>query len=432
MQIPDLYKLFQDHPLVSVDSRKPVKNGIFFALKGENFNGNRFVKDAIHSGCAYAVTDELPDCLDKRIILVDDALQTLQELANYHRKKLGIPIVAITGSNGKTTTKELITRVLEKKFKLTSTPGNLNNHVGVPLTLLGMNENTELGVVEMGANHIGEIFNLCKIAEPDFGIITNIGKAHLEGFGSLEGVKIGKGELYKYLIENNGRIFIHWDNDILRELVNEKDIHLYRYGTSDDCDCIGWITSEAGNLSLQCYSRDLKKKFDVSTNLYGTYNFENALCAISVGLFFKVPVKEILEAIVSYESQNSRSQVIVTERNSIVMDAYNSNPTSLRIAIDEFMKQGFENKVFIIGDMFEMGNYSHKEHFEILELLETLKDVHYLLVGSEFHQLGSEKHLTFDKVESLNEYLEKNPLSGKTILIKGSRGVQLEKCLPYL
>lgn len=432
MQIPDLYKLFLDHPLISVDSRKPLKNGIFFALKGENFNGNKFAEDALNSGCAYAVTDELTDCLDKRIILVDDALQTLQELANYHRKKLRIPILAITGSNGKTTTKELITRVLEKKFEVTSTYGNLNNHVGVPLTLLRMNENTEFGIVEMGANHIGEIKNLCEIAEPDFGIITNIGRAHLEGFGSLEGVKIGKGELYQYLIEKKGRIFIHWDNGILRELVNEKDINLYKYGTTDDSDCIGGITSKTGNLAFGFYSRDLKKKFNVSTSLYGAYNFENALCAISVGLFFEVRVEGILEAIESYESRNSRSQVIVTDTNSIVMDAYNSNPTSLKIAIDEFITQGFDNKVFIIGDMFEMGNYSRQEHLEILELLENMKDVEYLLVGSEFYQFASEYHLAFENVDKLNEYLERNPLSGKTILIKGSRGVQLEKCLPYL
>ncbi len=432
MQISDLYKLFLQFPSITIDSRKPQANSLFFALKGEKFNGNQFALDALNAGCAYAIVDELTEVIDRRIIMVDNCLDTLQQLASYHRKKIGVPVLAITGSNGKTTTKELIARVLEKKFSLIYTEGNLNNHIGVPLTLLRLNRSAEFAIIEMGANHIGEIGALCRIADPHYAIITNIGKAHLEGFGSPEGVKIAKGEMYKYAMENEGRIFIHWDNPVLRELVDGKNAALFKYGTGDECDCMGGIESEGEMLKFGFYHAESGKRYSVSTQLFGRYNFENALCACAIGTFFRIAPTKIVEAIESYEPKNNRSQFIRTGRNNIVMDAYNANPTSMKIAIEEFLRTMEKEKVLILGDMFEMGDYSSQEHQAIIDLIDRIGGVECLLVGKDFSEAASGRFKSFIDVNEINTYLARYPMSGKTILIKGSRGVQLEKCLPFL
>ncbi len=432
MQIHEIYKVYLQHPIVTTDSRNPSQNSIFIALKGAKFNGNHFALDALNAGCSYAIVDELPEFVDYRIILVDNCLETLQELANYHRCQLGLPVIAITGSNGKTTTKELISRVLERKFKIIATSGNLNNHIGVPLTLLSLKKDTELAVVEMGANHIGEIKELCEIAEPDFGVITNIGKAHLEGFGSPAGVVKAKNELYNHLINADGTVFVNWNNPILKNLLIDFKVRLYKYGASDDCDCMGGIESTAGPLTFGFYHAETNKKYSVSTNLFGSYNFENALCAVAVGMFFKVPPIDIIDALELYEPKNNRSQLIKTLHNQIVMDAYNANPSSLRAAIEEFSKQEIADKVFILGDMFEMGDYSEMEHEAILTLLDSLTGIECILVGIEFIKTAKGRYLSFPNVESLIAHLQVNPFKQKNILIKGSRGVQLEKCLDFL
>lgn len=432
MQIIDLYKIFLRYPKISTDSRNPVPDSLFFALKGESFNGNRFALDALKAGCAYAIVDEFTEEIHPRVIIVDDCIQTLQELAAYHRKKTGIPVLAITGSNGKTTTKELLSKVLATQFNLISTEGNLNNHIGVPLTLLRISRETEIAVIEMGANHIGEIAVLCRIADPDYAVITNIGKAHLEGFGSPEGVKKAKGEMYEYIIKTKGRIFINWDNPILRSLVDKKQVDLFKYGTSDECECMGGIESVSGELKFGFYHSDTRERYSVSTRIFGGYNFENALCACAVGTFFRIPPKEIVTAIESYEPKNNRSQCIQTKRNFIVMDAYNANPTSMKIAIEEFMREKRPNQVMILGDMFEMGEYSSIEHESIIKIIDNLEEVECFLVGSCFQKAAGGRHKSFLNVRDLIAYLETSPLNGRNILIKGSRGVQLEKCLEHL
>ena len=432
MQIQELYKIFLKYPFLTTDSRNPVKNSIFIALKGEKFNGNHFADAALNAGCSYVIVDELIETVSSRVIMVNNCLETLQELANYHRRKLGIPVLAITGSNGKTTTKELISGVLAKKYRILSTEGNLNNHIGVPLTLLKMTIETEIAVIEMGANHIGEIRRLCEIAEPDYGIITNIGKAHLEGFGSPEGVVKAKGELYQHVVAKEGRIFINWDDKVLRNILKDKEVQLFKYGTSDDCDCMGGIESSSPAMSFGFYHADSKVKFSIATQLFGRYNFDNALCAVAVGIFFKVPPLEIIQSIENYEPRNNRSQILETSSNTIIMDAYNANPSSMRLAIIEFMEQDFSNKVIVLGDMFEMGQYSQKEHLAIIELLNSMTGIECYLVGKEFSEVANEKYKSFNDTENFVIYLKSYPLRGKHILLKGSRGVQLEKCLDYL
>jgi UDP-N-acetylmuramoyl-tripeptide--D-alanyl-D-alanine ligase len=432
MQIQELYNLFLKYPFITTDSRDTFKNSIFIALKGEKFNGNHFADAALNAGCSYVIVDELIETVSSRVIIVDNCLETLQELANYHRNKLGIPVLAITGSNGKTTTKELITGVLAKKYRIISTEGNLNNHIGVPLTLLRMNSETEIAVIEMGANHIGEIHRLCEIAEPDYGIITNIGKAHLEGFGSPEGVVKAKGELYQFIIHKKGRVFINWDDPILRNILKDKEVQLFKYGKSDECDCMGGIESASPALSFGFYHAGTKVRFSAATQLFGAYNFDNALCAVAVGIFFKVPPLEIIRAIEIYEPKNNRSQILETSSNTIIMDAYNANPSSMRLAINEFMGQDFSNKVIVLGDMFEMGQYSRNEHLAIVELLNSTTGIECYLIGKEFSEVATDKYKSFRDTDNFIVYLKSYPLKGKHILLKGSRGVQLEKCLDYL
>ncbi len=414
---------------VSTDSRKIEQGCIFFALKGENFNGNRYASEAIKSGAAYAVIDEEEFASTERTILVDDVLTTLQQLALLHRKKLGIPILGITGTNGKTTTKELIAAVLAEKYKVSFTQGNLNNHIGVPLTLLKMDSNTEFGVVEMGANHPGEIAQLCQIADPDFGIITNVGKAHLEGFGSFEGVIKTKGELYDYMAKKSGVIFYNRNNTYLEEL--GKNIpNRISYGTND--------AGFKGELLDSPPFVHLKVNFPkgvlyINTKLIGNFNFENVLAAACIGNYFEVDPLKIQSAVKNYEPRNNRSQLIVKNNLRIIMDAYNANPTSMKASLDSFAANTPDSAYLILGDMLELGEYSFDEHLSILKTIREKAFQNVFLVGKEFARANQNFDFPcFEKVEDLCQLLEKEPIKNGNVLIKGSRGIKLEKVLEYL
>jgi UDP-N-acetylmuramoyl-tripeptide--D-alanyl-D-alanine ligase len=430
MKIEELYKRFLDYPLISTDTRNIKANSIFFALKGANFDGNEFAEDALKHGAEYAVVDNPPVAKNKKIILVDDALATLQNLASFHREKMGVPVIAVTGTNGKTTTKELVSAVLSKKYETISTKGNLNNHIGVPLTLLGINKNTGIAVVEMGANHPGEIKALCQIAGPDFGLITNIGKAHLEGFGSFEGVKQTKAELYRFIEAKNGKIFINADNPVLDSLAGDK-IEKICYGASGNVFLKGEIIGQSPFLNIRAWFP--KGVLYLNSNLIGNYNFENILAAACVGQYFGVDPLKIQEAIKEYFPGNNRSQLIKKGTNTIIMDAYNANPSSMQASIKNFFTIPGENKYLILGDMLELGKSSAEEHQNIIELLSSLDLKNVFLIGKNFASANfSEPVLSFETTGSCISYLQKNPIKNGLILIKGSRGMQLEKVLEIL
>lgn len=428
-KLEQIYQIFASCKNISIDSRIIKPNSIFFALKGENFDGNKFVKQALDNGCIAAVASDKTLSDDNRVVIVEDTLITLQKLANLHRKKLNIPIIAITGSNGKTTTKELISTVLAQKYRVVSTSGNKNNHIGVPLTLLSMNKTVDIGVVEMGANHIGEIETLCQIAEPNFGLITNIGKAHIEGFGSFEGVIKAKTELYNYLKKYNGIIFYNGDNPILREAIgNSSGIP---YGTNDDFFCKGEY-SEINLHSAVKWKTSTDNGF-AKSNLIGKYNFENILAAIALGNYFGVSGTAIDTAINCYFPRNNRSQLVKTQRNTLIIDCYNANPTSMEAAIMNFYNINEKNKILILGDMFELGDIEVDEHKKILELIDRLKFRRAYLIGKNFKNFEKKyEYFFFNTVEEAIKVLSKHPESGKFILIKGSRGIRLEKTLDYL
>lgn len=440
--IEKLYSLFLKHPIVCTDTRNIKPGSIFFALKGGNFNGNQFAEKAIEMGCAYAVIDEKFPLeeggkgIDAKLFLVDDVLKTLQHLANHHRKQLNIPVIGITGSNGKTTSKELINTVLSKKYKVLATVGNLNNHIGVPLTLLNITKQHEMAIIEMGANHQGEIAELCNIAEPDFGIITNIGKAHLEGFGGIEGVKKGKSELYKYIQSKQGKLFVHADDEVLLELSgsNEK----VTYGTKKLYDIVGAITENKTEfISFQWATRynavDIKKSELISTHLVGIYNYYNLLCAACVGNYFKVDDANINQALIEYTPSNNRSQLHKTKSNTLILDYYNANPSSMSLAIENFANLNHPNKMVILGDMLELGSESEKEHDAILNLLKEKNISNAILVGPLFVAAGKKTNSkTFATSDQAVEFLKQNKITDTTILIKGSRGIKLEKVVEVL
>ncbi|WP_319500895.1 UDP-N-acetylmuramoyl-tripeptide--D-alanyl-D-alanine ligase [uncultured Draconibacterium sp.] len=427
--IETIYGCFLKSTKVSTDSRK-IENGcIFFALKGANFNGNKYAHDALKKGAAYAVVDEAEYATDDKILPVDDVLTTLQQLAHHHRKQLGLPILAITGTNGKTTTKELISTVLAKKFKVSFTQGNLNNHIGVPLTLLAMDKNTEFGVVEMGANHPGEIADLCKIADPDFGIITNIGRAHLEGFGSFEGVIKTKGELYDYLGEKNGVVFYNADNKLLEE-IGEALPKRISYG-KENASFTGETIQSPPFLHVKANFK--KGVLYLNSNLIGDFNFENILAAACIGNYFDVDPLEIQQAIKEYHPTNNRSQLINKGELKIIMDAYNANPTSMAASIESFLENLKGDKYLILGDMLELGEYSEDEHTKIVELIPESLKVSTFLVGKEFSKVNTGEGIkSFIQVDDLCGYLKNEPIKNGNILIKGSRGIQLEKVLDLL
>ena len=429
MEIARLYAIFRDHPIVTTDSRNIPANSIFFSLKGDNFNGNAFAEEALSKGAAYAVIDEPEFETNDRMILVDNALTCLQKLANYHRNQLGLPILAITGTNGKTTTKELITTVLSKKFRVDSTKGNLNNHIGVPLTLLSMDEHTEFGVVEMGANHPGEIKTLCDIANPDFGIVTNIGKAHLEGFGSFEGVIKTKSELYDFIRNKDGKCFVNADNQLLMK--QSEGIELIKYGKSTDYFMAGELARTDNYLVVKALFP--KGWLYLKSKLVGDYNFENLLAAACIGKYFEIDPLLIQDAIAEYTPSNNRSQLIRKANNTIIMDAYNANPTSMMAALTNFVGIPHESKCVILGDMLELGDSSAEEHQKITDFIEEQTFSEVFLVGPQFkNTIARTQKKKFEQVELLSIYLKTQPIENKLILIKGSRGIHLEKILDLI
>lgn len=426
-KIKELYNLFLESDGVSTDTRQDIGNTIFFALSGENFNGNKFALDAIKKGALISVVDDSDYCLSDQCFLVDNVLDTLQQLARYHRKQMDVTIVAITGSNGKTTTKELISIVLSKSINIISTLGNFNNHIGVPLTLLRIKEDTELAVVEMGANHIGEIESLCEIALPDVGIITNIGKAHLEGFGSYEGVITAKNELYNYIINHQGKIIVNADDDLLMELSAKANRLTYGVNNSD---IEGEIVVTHPHLQIKwAFNQEI---FHCHSNLYGKYNFYNILAAMAVGCYFNIEPEFVNRAIEEYIPKNNRSQQLRTKTNNIILDAYNANPYSMAEAIISFADCKFENPWLFIGDMFELGEYSLVEHQKIIELLIEKGFTNVCLLGNDFAKTTNNVFLKFSDTEAAVKYLTDNPVINCNILIKGSRGMKMEDLLKVL
>lgn len=423
--IEELYGIFSSHTEISIDTRKIIQGSIFFALKGSNFNGNSFAKEALNKGAAYAVIDEKKydsgNCL-----LVEDTLQTLQKLATYHKKFIGRFAIAVTGSNGKTTTKELIAAVMKKRFNVLFTEGNLNNHIGVPLTLLKLRKEHDCAVIEMGANHVGEIAALCKMADPVSGIITNIGKAHLEGFGGLEGVIKAKTELYKYIKNNGGKVFVNADDELLMKL--SEDIDRITYGTSPDADFVGIKGKNSFPVDGKMIVNG--KKVHFKSHLAGDYNFYNILAAASFGFWYSFTGKELKDAIEEYIPSNNRSQIIQKGTNTVWMDCYNANPDSMSAAINNMAALDRKNNVLILGDMFELGYESKNEHEKIIRLIEEKNrwDAVYL-VGNEFSKIIPSNGLVFKDVANLKSWLTLHPLKDKTILLKGSRGMKMEEVL---
>ncbi len=430
MLIPELYNIFKQHPVVTTDSRVCPDQSIFFALKGPAFNGNKFAEKALEKGCSFAVVDEWEKSIapPDHIILVDDVLSALQQLANYHRKQFKAPVIAITGTNGKTTTKELIATVLTKKFKVAYTQGNFNNHIGVPLTLLSMTKEHEIAVVEMGANHPGEIKKLCEIAEPDYGLITNVGLAHLEGFGSFENIVKTKTELFDYLDQNEGKAFV---NNGLKSVLNvSSNIEAYDYGRDDASLFVsGSVVSNYPYLEFNWQFAD--NKHSVKTHLVGGYNLDNVLAAIAVGSLFGVNSTFINEALESYMPKNNRSQFEKTEKNSLIVDAYNANPTSMKAALDNFADYPFSPKALIIGEMKELGGVSKAEHQQLIDLIEAYSFSNVYLVGKVFKEVNTGFPI-FENVGDLIQQFTTEPLSGFCILIKGSNSIQLDKVVSFL
>ena len=461
MLITELYKLYHQHPVITTDSRICPVGSIFFALKGESFDGNSFAGKALQSGCAYAVIDDASFYTDNRFILVDDVLTTLQQLACMHRDALGIPVIGITGTNGKTTTKELTAAVLSKKYNTLYTEGNLNNHIGVPLTLLRLTREHEIAVIEMGANHPGEIRDLANISRPDFGLITNVGYAHLEGFGSFEGVVRTKGELYDFVRNAGGKVFINTGNEYLNEIAG--GLELIRYGMATDSKTPGkelFVSGKVLNcnpfLSFAWQQQGKGSQHSVETHLVGDYNLWNVLAAITIGAYFDVSPEQINSAIANYVPSNNRSQLMETADNTLIIDAYNANPSSMRAALENFASPTVTtverpsdshsgdshtkpststfkplSKVAILGDMLELGEKSPELHADIVGLAETLEIDTILLCGEQFSTVGK-NHTCFRSVEELGKFLDENPLHGCHILIKGSHGVHLEKIIDKL
>ncbi|MEO8237709.1 MAG: UDP-N-acetylmuramoyl-tripeptide--D-alanyl-D-alanine ligase [Flavobacterium sp.] len=428
MNIQEIHDLFLKCKSLSIDTRKIEKDSMFFAIKGENFDANTFAQEALELGALFVIIDNPSYLIDHRTILVQNSLETLQELAKFHRQYLKIPIIALTGSNGKTTTKELINVVLSKKHKTKATVGNLNNHIGVPLTLLSFTNETEVGIVEMGANHKKEIEFLCGIAQPDYGYITNFGKAHLEGFGGVEGVIEGKSEMYKYLADNNKLAFINMEDPI--QVEKSKTIKTFTFGINNSKADVKINSIEANPFVIIGYD-----SFIVNSNLIGLYNANNINAAVAIGNYFKVEATDIKAAIENYIPTNNRSQLLKKGTFQIILDAYNANPSSMGVAITNFLQLGSLNKIMILGDMFELGNESHQEHKSIVDTLVNQDESTCFLIGKSFFAnriIKKDLHF-FETFEEFTEYLKENKFNQEsTILIKGSRGMALERTLDYL
>ena len=423
MSIIDLYDLFIHNPQITTDSRNCPKGSIFFALKGDKFDGNQYAGKALASGCVYAVIDNPDYYIGERTILVDNVLKTLQQLAHHHRKVLGLPIIGITGTNGKTTTKELLAAVLSTKFNLLYTEGNFNNHIGVPLTLLRLTHDHEMAVIEMGASHPGDIKELVDIVHPNYGIITNVGRAHLEGFGSFEGVIRTKGELYDYIRRSKGKK----ENEYLQSIA--KGIEQITYGNGDDAFASGQVVSCDPFLVFNWKQQG--KLHTVETHMIGSYNLDNVLAAVAVGRFFKIPAERISRAIAAYEPTNNRSQFKKTDNNELIIDAYNANPSSMKVALDNFITMPVQPKAIILGDMRELGPTSDELHAEVVEQIKKGQFDKVFLCGEHFSKVGKE-FSPFATTEAMVEELRKQPLKGYHILIKGSHSMGLEKLADIL
>lgn len=426
MQIHQLYDIYKQHLSVQTDTRKLKQGDIFFALRGDNFNGNTFARQAINAGAAYAVIDEKEYEIPGKTILVDNVLTTLQHLARYHREQFTIPFIAITGSNGKTTTKELIHAVLSSVYKTYTTEGNLNNHIGIPLTLLKIKNDAAIAVIEMGANHIGEIAGYCQYALPTHGLITNCGKAHLEGFGGIEGVKKGKGELFDHLRTlQDGTAFVMWDYNYLHDM--SKDIRtVIKYGTTGISDVAGRVKQSEPYLEVEI-TKGLTNAV-IRTQLVGEYNLPNVLAAVTVGKTFAVPEKTIMAAIEAYTPSNSRSQLVTKGTNKIILDAYNANPSSMKLAIENFAKLHAVNKVLMLGAMAELGEESISEHKAITDLIQQYTWTNVALVGGDFLKIDH-PFLQFQNATEAKQWWKQQQFADTHFLVKGSRSMQMEKVL---
>ena len=431
MNVKDIYRLFQKTKGVVTDTRLSVKNCFYIALKGINFDGNNFAKEAIEKGAFYALVNKKSIVKDNdRFIYVDDTLQTLQKLANYHRSIIDTKIIAITGSNGKTTTKELLSEILSKEFKIFATKGNLNNHIGVPLSLLSINRECEYAIIELGANHLGEINHLCKIAKPDFGLITNFGYAHIEGFGSFDGVVKGKSELYNYLIEKKGRLFINLDDVIQKKWLKYRPISTYGQTSKADFK-IEQINNKGKGTTIKI------ENLIIESQLFGDYNFSNIGASVAISRFLGVPNQKIKKALELYKPINKRSQVINKKNNKILLDAYNANPSSMIASINSFLKNNPKNSIAVLGDMLELGFYEKEGHVKIIKLLESSPFEEIFFVGKLFFKFSKESnsfkktiHFFKEKIEAYS-YLKKRKFENKNILIKGSRKLQLEDTISF-
>ena len=418
MNIKEIYALFQQYSTICTDSRKITNGAIFISLRGENFNGNKYALKAIQDGCSYAIVDEKEYDIHQNTILVNNALKTLQDLATYHRNQLTIPLIGITGSNGKTTSKELINAVLSSELSCYATKGNLNNHIGVPLSVLEINKKHKIAIIEMGANHQKEIEFLCNIAQPTFGVITNIGSAHLEGFGSLQGVIDTKKELYEFINYNKGHLFVNAGDELLLSL--SKGISQITYGTSGDI--FGLITDITPLLSIK-YNNEI-----INSHLIGDFQFDNILLAICIGNYFNVSNENIKKSIENYIPTNNRSQLVKTKKNTLILDAYNANPSSMKAMLSSFANQQYKNKLCILGDMLELGGESNKEHLDIIKLTNQL-ELDCIFVGEIFHSLTNN---SFKNKQELVKYIQGNNIHKRTILLKGSRGIGLEQLIENL
>ncbi|MFN4083674.1 MAG: UDP-N-acetylmuramoyl-tripeptide--D-alanyl-D-alanine ligase [Bacteroidia bacterium] len=429
MQLDEIYQIFLKNSLICTDTRKITPGCLFFALKGEKFNGNTFAESALENGAAYAVIDEVVYKKSEKYILVNDVLKTLQDLSKLHRSQFKVPVIAIVGSNGKTTTKELITSVLSQKYKVLSTPGNFNNHIGLPLTLLMLEPKHEIAVIEMGANHIGENAFLCELAMPTHGLITNNGKDHLEGFGSIEGVAASNSELYYYLLKNNGIAFVNANDEWLMRMANRL-INKITYAAN--------FNTLNTNADFVAYAKQLQPQIQftfedeiINSVLSGDYNFDNIIAAVAIGKYFSVEPKLIKNGIEIYKPQNLRSQIIETAKNKIFLDAYNANPSSMQAGLRNFANMPHKNKLVILGDMFELGKYAETEHQAMVDLCKSLGLTKVILVGKEFSKTKT-NYLNFVSTDQCKEYLAKSNVCNEFIFIKGSRGMKLESLTEVL
>lgn len=436
MTTEQLYQIFLQQPQISTDTRKIAPGSIFFALKGTNFNANTFAEKALEMGAAYTVIDEAAYRLNDRFILVDDALTALQDLARHHRQQLNIPVIGITGSNGKTTTKELINSVLSRQFKTYATKGNLNNHIGVPLTILSISVETEIAIIEMGANHQQEIAFLCSIAQPTHGLITNIGRAHLEGFGGVEGVRKGKGELFDFLEQSGGTVFVNQDDLVLEEMAFQRHFQKTVYYGKEETNLVsGEILENVPLLKIQWWKNEKPstRKNETQTQLTGSYNFDNILATISIGNEFGLSAEQINAGIESYQPENNRSQILQTKTNTLICDYYNANPSSMEAAIQNLAAITANKKVLILGDMFELGEHSSIEHKLIIKKANEIKAAERIFIGEAFYQHHASFTGTFfETTDAAFIALKSSPIANATVLVKGSRSMKLERLLELL